>query len=168
MKCSFICVYSDPNQILGFAGMPKEGRTVSNLKYYRTGQFITGTQVQTKTEVCSIDECCFAMTKDLYARLSFDEHTCSHWHLYAVDFCYAANFKFGAKSYVLPETIYHKEDGTTGLQTDRHFLRTMWKMTRKYCRTLPTIYTPCYIISTDPMSAFCKISRSIIKNVIRR
>lgn len=161
-----ICELIDnPNQILGVAGMTKEGKTVSNLKYRKTGKYITATQITEKTEVYSLDECCFAMTKDMYLKLKFDEYTCSHWHLYAVDFCYEAKRKYGIKSYVLPESIYHKMDGSSGLSTDRYFLWTIFKMTRKYHREFQRIYTPCYIVSTFWPKTILKLSRSLLKNI---
>lgn len=39
----------NPNQILGFAGMPKAGRTISNMRYLKTKQLITRTQLKEKT-----------------------------------------------------------------------------------------------------------------------
>ena len=155
----------NPNQILGVAGMSKEGRTLSNLKYLKTGNYITITQIADKTEVESLDECCFAMTKDLYFKLKFDEKTCSHWHLYAVDLCYEAKRKYGIKSFVLPESIFHKMDGSSGLTVERHFLWTIYKMTRKYHKIFSEIYTPCYIVSTYLPKTILKISRSLIKNI---
>lgn len=74
---------------------------------------LLSTQLKEKTEVESLDECCFAMTKKIYNKVRFDEETCSHWHLYAVDFCYEARRKIELKSYVIPELIYHKYDGTS-------------------------------------------------------
>lgn len=159
---------ADPNQVLGFAGMPKAGRTVSNLRYRQTGEYITATQVAEKTEVESLDECCFAMTRELYGKIGFDEKTCDHWHLYAVDFCYEARRRQGAKSFVLPETLYHKENDSAGLSVDRHFLSAIWKMTRKYRRFTPTIYTPCYITSTHWLQALLRIARTMVKNAVGR
>ncbi len=159
---------ANPNQILGAAGMPVAGRTVSNLKYRRTGKYITATQLDEKTEVESVDECCFAMTKDLCLRQMFDEQTCSHWHLYAVDFCYEARRRFGVKSFVLPESIYHKMDGTSGLSTDYHFLWTIWKMTKKYRHDFKVIYTPCYIIDTHLSRTILKLLKSVGKRLIGR
>lgn len=159
---------SDPNQIVGFAGMPRSGKTVSNLKYQKTKKYITSTQIREKTEVLSLDECCFAMTKELYLKLRFDERACSHWHLYAVDICYEAKRRFGTTSYVLPETIYHKCDGTSGLFTDHHFLWTMWKLIRKYRHDYTSIYAPCYIVSTKYNAALVRLFRSVINNMIRK
>lgn len=157
---------ADPNQLLGFAGMPRTGRTVSNLRYRQTGEYITTSQASGKTEVESLDECCFAMTKELYRKVGFDEKTCDHWHLYAVDFCYEARRRLGVRSYVLPETVYHKENGSTGLNTDRHFLRGIWRMRRKYHRDCRMIYTPCYITSTRLLPCLMRLSKSMVKNYL--
>ncbi len=158
---------TNPNQILGFAGMSTRGRTISNLKYYHSKRFITATQLSEKTEVESLDECCFAMSKNLYNKIRFDEKTCGHWHLYAVDFCYEAYRTYRIKSYVLPESIYHKIDGTTGQTTDLHFLYTIWKITRKYHKDFSLIYTPCYIVSTNFMPCVMKIAKTLVRNIIK-
>ncbi len=158
---------TNPDQILGFAGMPSGGRTISNLRYFSSKRFITASQLSEKTEVESLDECCFAMTRNLYDKIRFDERTCGHWHLYAVDFCYEARRRFGTKSYVLPESIYHKYD-EGGLQVDLHFLWTLWKMRTKYHRSVPMIYTPCYIVSTNFISFVTKIAKTLVRNIIKR
>lgn len=157
---------ANPLQLLGFAGMPTAGYTVSNLRYFRTKQFITQAQIKEKTEVESLDECCFAMTKEMYWKFRFDEKICHHWHLYAVNFCYEARQWAGVRSYVLPESIYHKMDGTQGLNTDYHFLWTIWKMTKKYCHDFKVIYTPCYIIGTCFPNNLLKIFRTLVKNLL--
>jgi GT2 family glycosyltransferase len=153
----------NPNQVLGFAGMPLSGRTVSNLKYYGNKKYITQTQVAEKQQVESLDECCFAMTRGLYERVRFDEATCFHWHLYAVDFCYAARLNQDAPSFVLPEVIYHKMDNSSGLTTDSYFLRTLARMRRKYQGRIEKIYTPCFIVSTRLLPFMVKMVKSTLK-----
>lgn len=159
---------ANPNQILGVAGVLHTGRVVSNLKYLDSMEYITRLQIQEKTQAESLDECLFMIPKRLYDILHFDEYVCHHWHLYAVDYCYAARTLFGIKSYVLPESIYHKVNAERGLTTDNHFLKSIWRMCGKYRKTFPVIYTPCYIVSTDPFRATIKIMRTFIKNLIKR
>ncbi len=152
---------TNPNQVLGLAGTNKANRIFSNLKYRQTGEYHTNAQVTEKTEVESLDECCFAMTRQLYRKISFDEKTCDHWHLYAVDFCYEARRRMGVRSYVLPEPAYHKEKkGSTDLTVDRHFLRALWRMTRKYRHFTPIIYSTCYTIDTHWLRALMSIART--------
>lgn len=158
---------ANPNQILGFAGMSSEGKVYSNLKYEKTKQYITKAHLNDKKEVLSLDECCIAMTKELYQKIYFDDIVCSHWHLYAVDFCYTARCKFGVKSYVLPEVIFHKYDGSSGLTTDGYFLFTMWKLARKFHRDVSTIYAPCYITSTRIIPCVIRIMKSLLGNALR-
>ena len=97
----------NPYQILGVAGMNQTGGTLSNLKYRGNRNFITQTQIQEKTEVLTVDECFFATSKKILSKIKFDEKICYHWHLYAVDLCYASK-DFGVKSFVMPYIIYHK------------------------------------------------------------
>ena len=155
----------EPNQILGVAGMPESSRTVSNLKYHATHQYITRTQLTEKAEVCSLDECLVAISTSLFQKVRFDEKTCSGWHLYVVDLCYEARRRFGTRSFVLPESIYHKADGQEGLSCDNTFLSTMWRIIKKYKTDYDSIYTPCYIVSTHFPASFIKLSRTFLKNL---
>ena len=159
---------NNPNQIIGLAGMPLRGRTISNLKYKETDSYITATRVYKKTEVCSVDECCFALTKDIFQKLMFDDTTCNGWHLYAVELCYRAASHLNVPSYVLPEIIYHKMNGTTGLTTDFMFLKTIWRIARKYKNYTMKIYAPCYIVSTSFIPCLLKITRTYLKNLLNR
>lgn len=158
----------NPNQILGFAGMPAKGGVVSNLRYYRTKGYITQRRIADKTECMAVDECCFAMTANLYRRLGFDEQVCFHWHLYATEICYNAYSQYGTKTYVLPEEIYHKQSDGGGLQCDWYYLRTLWRLAAKYRASFQEIRTPCYIASTNPFALSLKISRTAVKNLLLR
>ncbi len=154
-----------PNQILGFAGINTQGTVFSNLKYQESKQFITKNQIKEKQQVISLDECCFAMTKAVYKKTLFDEHACNHWHLYAVDLCYNANCK-GIPSYVMPDVIYHKKNNNGGMYSDKHFLKSMWRLVNKYKKDFDCIYAPCYICSTNRFKAATKIFRTNIKNLL--
>lgn len=158
----------NPNQLLGVAGMAKEGETISNLKYLDTNSYITRRQTDVKKEVETLDECCFIIPKHLFERLPFDEKVCPFWHLYAADYCYAVREKYDIRSYVLPEMIYHKESTLDGLYTDSKFLKSIWRLSRKYHRTNPIVYTPCYIIRTNPFWTVTKLSRTFLKNKMRQ
>lgn len=157
----------NPNQIIGVAGMPTNGKTVSNLKYKESGCYITATQISEKTEVCSVDECCFALTRDLFLRLFFNERICDGWHLYAAELCYHAMAQCNIPSFVLPDSIYHKMNGSAGLSTDTSFLMTVWKIAREYKNNVTRIYSPCYIVSTSFIPCLLKIGRTFLKNLIR-
>lgn len=155
----------EPEQILGFAGMADNGHVVSNLKYQGNKSFITRNRLKEKTKAISLDECCFAMTQSTYFKLRFDEKVCNHWHLYAVEMCYNAR-RNGFQSYILPDTIYHKKDGSEGMHTDKHFLASMWRLTKKYSKDFDYIYAPCYICRTNRICAAIKILRSTLRNLL--
>lgn len=155
------------NRIIGVAGMNPSGSTISNLRYRNDGAYITRQRVNNPTRVASLDECLFAVSKKLLSKLKFDEINCFHWHLYAVDMCYEAVRSFGTEIIVIPESIYHKEDDH-GLTTDKYFLRTMWKLTRKYRNDFSTIDTPCYHVSTSTLPALMKLSKTCLKNICKK
>lgn len=139
--------------IVGLAGITLDGQIFSNLRYRATGQFITRQQTDRPIEAASLDECLFAMPWKVWQQTRFDEQTCYHWHLYAVDLCYAARLEQQTRSYILPLPAYHKQTAGNGLYTDDHFLRTMWRMIRKYRKHVPMLYTICYRTSTRYLPA---------------
>lgn len=155
----------NPYQVIGVAGMPWGGKTLSNLLYLRTKERITDQELDTPTEVASLDECLFATTLLLYEQVKFDEAVCNHWHLYAVDFCLEAQRKCHARIVVIPDQIYHKYEAG-GLSTDNYFLSSLWKMVLKYDKDYPMISAPCYHITTNHWKAWLRILRSRLKNFI--
>ncbi len=155
---------SKPTDILGFAGITNNGKVISNLKYMDKNAFITKSQLFSIREVESIDECLFACSKGLWEKIKFDTITCFDWHLYAVEFCYAARTKFKSKSYVLPYEAYHKANSEIGLQTDNNFLLTIWKLANKH-KNYNIIFTPCYIVNTNKVILILKLFKTFIKNI---
>ena len=148
---------SNPFQLLGVAGVRDGETTSSNLKYYEDDSYITELHLSTKDklEVESLDECCFATSKELLSKVRFDEYVCFHWHLYAVEFCYAAKVLYDYPSYVLPEQVYHKLNNKDGLYRDKFFLQSMWRLLNKYNEKLDHICAPCYFhLSTGFIGRF--------------
>lgn len=160
-------LYNDRNQIIGVAGKDERNKVPSNLRYYENKQYITKTRIEHPARVCSVDECCFAMTKELYFKIKFDEKVCFNWHLYAADICYAASLFLNTKILVSNISIFHKMNGNAGLYTDSNFLRSMWLMVKKYHNKVNAIYTTAYLCSTNYLSALLQINRTAIKNIIK-
>jgi len=141
----------NPLQILGTAGIIKGESVRSNLKYWGDGSFITSLHIEgsDKIETESLDECCFATSKQVLMQIRFDEMVCFHWHLYAVDFCYASKIA-GYPSFVLPESVYHKYNNKGGLYRDKFYLQSMWKLLTKYKKITSYICAPCFFyLRTD-------------------
>lgn len=156
----------NPNQIIGFAGIDTHGSVLSNLQYQENKQFITRNQIKAKEKVVTIDECCFATSKTVYQKLKFDEYVCNHWHLYAVELCCNAR-RNEISSYVMPDIIYHKKNNNGGMYTDKHFLKSMWRLIKKFKKDFDYIYAPCYICSTNKFIAVAKILRTSIRNLLQ-
>lgn len=157
-----------PKDIFGFAGMTKQRKVPSNLKYKSTDSFITKTQLVNITEVESVDECCFSVNRTVWRQLHFDEVVCNHWHLYAVELCYNARLKLASKIYVLPFEVYHKFDLSEGLYTDNKFISSYWKLLKKYRRHFDTIYAPCYILTTFLPYAALRLTRTRLRNIFKK
>ena len=155
----------NPNQIIGFAGIDTHGSVLSNLQYQENKQFITRNQIKAKEKVVTIDECCFATSKTVYQKLKFDEYVCNHWHLYAVELCCNAR-RNGIPSYVMPDIIFNKKNNNGGMYTDKYFLKSLWRLVKKYKKDFNCIYTPCYICSSNLFIAAAKIARTSIRNLL--
>ncbi len=61
-------------------------------------------------EVLSLDECLIAFNRKVFDKVQMDDKTCTGWHLYAADMCYAGRDK-GVKSYAFPMDIWHLSPG---------------------------------------------------------
>lgn len=120
----------------------------SNQRFFATRQRIYNQPIDTPTEVCSVDECCFALRTEIFFQLKFDEHTCFHWHLYAADLGYDLKTQLGGQVMVTPAPSFHKMRGGEGLTADKYFLRSLWRMIRKYHHKQPEIITTCARVST--------------------
>lgn len=96
-------------------------------------------------EATTLDECLFALTKQRYLDLKFDEKCCDNWHLYAADICYE-NILANGKNYVISTNAYHK---STGGGIDYNFEKTLGKMIIKYSGKLDRIETPCIKIDCN-------------------
>ena len=138
---------------------------MSNLQYQENKQFITRNQIKSKEKVVTLDECCFATSKKVYQKLKFDEYVCNHWHLYAVEICYNAK-RNGIPSYVMQDIIFHKNNNNGGMYTDKYFLKSLWRLVKKYKKDFDYIYAPCYICSTNLFIAAAKIARTSIRNLL--
>jgi len=142
----------NPLRLVGAAGRqwsPRHTRKlVSNLRFLGTRQPVCNTPIDRPTQVCSLDECCFALRTEVFWQIRFDERTCFHWHLYAVDLGYAMQTRLGGEVVVSPAPAFHKMEEGGGLTADRHFLHTLWRMVRKYHGLQPEILTTCARVST--------------------
>lgn len=151
-----------PNTIIGVAGSFEYGdKRGSNLRYYKTKEFIE-TPIDEELNATAVDECCFAMTKEVFFRQMFDEKSCFHWHLYASDFCYQARLKYNTRVIVSPIGIYHKMDGTQGLGIDKYYLRTLWRLILKYHKNVPELHVTCYETSTNLFIAAAKLLKTFM------
>lgn len=103
---------------LGIAGVagPSEGkppdkvRALNRIKHGIPPLWVGGIPLQRPERAQTLDECLIIIPKAVFERLQFDERTCDHWHLYAVDYCLSVR-KMGFGVYVIPISIYHKSAG---------------------------------------------------------
>jgi len=117
--------------IIGVAGKRKDGSVVMDL--WETKEKIErGTRANGQIfEVEALDECLFAMTRQTWQNLRFDEVCCDNWHGYALDIC-MANTLSGGRNVMVPLKICHDSLGNA---ENKGFRDTVGRLVRKYRRT---------------------------------
>ena len=102
--------------------------------------------------VDTVDECAFFVPKHVFDRFGFDERTCNHWHLYAVDLSLTLHGA-GLRAYALPLPLYHRSRGAIvrfmGFATyEPAYFRTLRKVIRKHRAGFERLHTTCGTWST--------------------
>lgn len=157
------------NSMIGLAGIKKDGKVYSNLKYYRSKEYITKERIiDNVEEVESIDECFFAIKREHFDKLYFDEKICDNWHLYAVELCYRGRYEQNLNIGVVDVPAYHKMESGTGLEVDEMFLRTLSRICEKYKKKEKLIYAPCYVVQTKGIKKYYKIIKTKLKLKLRK
>ena len=78
--------------------------------------------------VQTLDECLFIIPKKIFDVYPLDEDTCTHWDLYAVDYCLSIRADMGLVAYVLPMMVHHR---SIGHKSDKYFI-TMRRVLNKH------------------------------------
>ncbi len=154
----------DQVRIFGFAGITDDGTVYSNIQRRNSREYIIRNQITKETNVISLDECCFIVSKNTMDKLGyFDEKVCNNWHMYCVELCLRSLIN-GGSNICLPDIIYHK-DGKNQLNVtlDKYFLGTAYRVSKKYKNNFDVLYTPCYKTSTKSPFLEIKILRSLLK-----
>lgn len=116
------------NSILGLAGRNHGSETVTDIyetvNHIHRGNWTNGKIIEVET----VDECMFAMKKELWERLKFDEECCNDWHCYATEICMHNGIMQG-KNYVIPCKACHESIGNA---KQVGFVHTVKKIVRKY------------------------------------
>lgn len=99
--------------------------------------------------VDSVDECCFAMSKDTWQWHPFDEEFCDGWHLYAVEACLWARCHGGTVVSGDGDGQFDIEHLSEG-NMDNAYMRTFLRLMRRY-RDLGYIATTCKSMPTSPL-----------------
>jgi len=131
----------------------------------------TGHQVLQEVEVVeTVDECAFFVPKDVFERFGFDERTCNHWHLYAVDLSLTLH-EAGLRAYVLPLPLYHRSSGAIvrlmGFATfEPAYFRTLRNVIRKHRARFDRLHTTCGSWSTRKSVLLQQIPPRVLSSAI--
>lgn len=149
--------------VIGLCGIDNNGKVYSNLLIKGKDEYITRNRVEEMMPVESVDECCFGMSKEwLDGNGKFDEVVCDSWHLYATDYCFRTKLN-GGEVLLLPDEGYHKDVKADRSEVTKEYLASLKKLRKKFKQDYKTIYSPCYIASTN---AF-KFNLKTLKTKIR-
>ena len=127
--------------ILGVAGADTSGTVYTDI--YETTDKIrrnpptNGQQIP----VVSVDECLFAMHRELWQKLRFDPVCCDDWHCYAMDICFA-NTLAGGINLVMSFPICHD---SLGNPEQKGFWRGIHRLVEKYRGTTIENITGCCV-----------------------
>lgn len=151
LKLIYEYLVDHPFELVGFAGITKNCVVFSNLKYRDDDSYITNAQLDQSKYVEALDECCFACKKDVLLDIGgFNEKLCNGWHLYCAELCLRWKLR-GFLVSVLPVSLYHKDNGSSGLYVDGSFLAIFKKIALHYRKFFSKIYSCCYVSSTNPI-----------------
>ena len=141
-------ILKNNDSVVGLCGITKDKKVYSNLKYKKTGDYITANQLDNILEVESLDECCFGMRKELIDEIDwFDEDVCDGWHLYAAELCVRAK-KHNKKIKVSPVECFHREEPSRGVRIDNSFLE-IFKSIRNKHRDVNPLYSVSVVANTN-------------------
>lgn len=151
-----ICKFAQDQKefgVMGIAGSPSElknnNRVLLSTIIHGNDKIQAGdSNFSHATEVQTLDECFFIMTKKFWELHPFS--TQDGWHLYAVEQCIVANLN-NQKNYVVPARIWHTSDGKS---EDYHYYIYLRQLIHKYRDNLPaTLNTTVKKFPTRGMSA---------------
>jgi GT2 family glycosyltransferase len=101
------------DSILGVAGKSSSfpSSTITNILHGKNREYAGKFGYKDNFKVNTIDECFFAITRESFHKLVFDENICFSWHLYGVEYCLEAKKKLDCNSFVVDLSIYHNSAG---------------------------------------------------------
>lgn len=168
--CSFLenqapkkgCVY-------GFAGIDKTGVVYSNIQRKDSGRYIIENQLSEPKSVVSLDECCFIIRRDHILSLGgFDEKRCDSWHMYCVEICLRC-LEQGGEVICIPNVIYHKAGSrNTSVLLDKNFLKSFYRVAKRYRNDHPILYAPCYISKTRTPCLEAHLLKTYLKYLAKK
>lgn len=158
----------NPNAIIGIAGIGSDAIVYTDIcetkDKIERGHRANGKVIQVE----SLDECLFAMKREHFEQLKFDEKCCNDWHCYALEIC-LNNRIHGGKCFVVPSKVCHDSLGNS-IQIG--FVHTVKNIIWKYRKTnIDRIESTCIIIKCSKI-AYCVYSfkyhvKSMIKFILK-
>lgn len=151
--------------VAGVAGKAFRGKwIITNIKHGDPPSYAGKLRAEKIERVQTLDECLFVVSRKLLEELKFDQDTCSGWHLYAVEYCLAA--QESARALVLPvDGVYHVSRGAS-MSSDYYDI--LKKVTRKYHSSTSRIFTTCGRWYTEPFVLNIQIFLKELEKKIKR
>lgn len=148
---------NNPNAIVGAAGVAKKDRKIyydfcETKEHIYRGTSTNGELMQAVT----LDECVFAMKKELWQKLKFDEKTCDNWHFYGADICYNNILNGGGYNIIYSADICHESKGSF----NGRFGKSAKRMVKKYRGKIERLETTCIHINCGYIAYFVYFLKS--------
>ena len=149
--------------VLGLAGSAEDGLIYTNMKHGIDRQYAGEKQIDRPVKAEVLDESLVALKRDLFMKYSFDEQTCSNWHLYAADLCLTLG-SHNIHSYVLPIEAYHLSRGNKNID----YYKNLLAIARKHHAHYPVIHTTCATTNTNLLKCLSFILYHIARITIKK
>ncbi len=149
--------------VIGAAGKNKDG-LYTNVKHGENHVFAGTNTVDKLTQVETIDECFFCISKKTWKTTGFNETLCDGWHLYAAEMCLNVRKNNGIV-YVGALRIYHESQGVV----DACYLETMKRICKTYREDFDRIRTMCFECPTafPYFHLFFKRIRIFLRGIVK-
>lgn len=158
------------NIVIGTAGKSQiiPDKTFSNMRHGIEKESRAGAlAVEDFVDVDTLDECLFAISRNLYKKMQFDEKTCFGWHLYAVDYCLSVHTAFASRIFVVDLPVFHYSDAGS---MNSFYFSILKRVCRKHRKQYKLICTTMGSFKTKSSFWFCtdRLVKAKLKKIILR
>lgn len=150
--------------VVGIAGCTygKKYQILSNIVHGIDKRQV-GKKISKTIEIQTVDECCFAIKKEIVQKFKFSE--LDGWHMYAVEQCLRMN-ENGMKNYLVPaDGIWHMSDGKS---LGPEYLTCLEQLIKRHRNQVRYINTTIKQWKTNGLVAYIYRKYYFVKQVVKK